>query len=264
MGKRLEELILAWNSKKFAPGQRNVLAGDEAAMRSIRGNGSVHLRSWNQYLRSGEHLESESARFHLGLLPMPYLGNLRTAKVILLSLNPGIGAHDYFGEFQVPEYRDALYQNLRQQGNAPFPFLAPEHSWHGGAAYWLPRLRPVVKWVKASLGIDTTEAISLCASRLAVLELVPYHSSSFQLSDSAIQRLESSRLARAVVFEELLPRHHRGDCRLIVLRSRERWLKGARTAPAGDLIRFPDSYAPRNARLSERDIKESAELILKA
>jgi hypothetical protein len=36
--------------------------------------------------------------FHIGLLPMPYMVNLKQARVSLCALNPGLGPHDDVGE----------------------------------------------------------------------------------------------------------------------------------------------------------------------
>lgn len=69
-----------------------------------------------------------------------------------------------------------LEANLEQARGHMFPFLGPEHSWHGGAAHWAPRLRKIADgldgdWRRVSQGI-------------AVLELVPYHSEVFKLGQT--------------------------------------------------------------------------------
>ena len=150
---------------------------------------------------------------------MPWIGGLRRARVFLLSLNPGLGAHDYFGEHRVAEYRKALEANLAQDGPGSFPFLDPMHAWHGGANYWKRRLTPIV----AAIGGPRAKAMSLCAQSVAVLELVPYHSESFGLGDAQLDRLESVRLIRDFVHSGLLARQARGECLVIALRSANRW-----------------------------------------
>jgi len=194
--------------------------------------------------------------FHTGLLPMPYLGNLRKARVFLCSLNPGVGPHDYFGEHNVADYRKALLANLRQEPEVRFPFLEPAHAWHGGSAYWAPRLRGITDRVQNRLGLNARETLELCAKHIAVLELVPYHSANFKMTRRSVDALESTSLIRDFVFGELVPRHRAKDCKLIALRSRELWLsaKGQRSA-------FPVPAMPRNAYIADRDAVNAAELI---
>lgn len=50
-------------------------------------------------LISSDHFGADVwSTFHIGLLPMPYMGNLKQARVSLCALNPGLGPHDYVGE----------------------------------------------------------------------------------------------------------------------------------------------------------------------
>jgi hypothetical protein len=251
---QLQRLIDAWSSSRFAPGIRNVLDGDAEVINTLDTERCVG--SWHDLIASEDFGESDRHEFHVGLLPMPYLGNLQRARVFLCSLNPGIGPHDYFGEHHVDEYREGLLKNLRQDEDARFPFLDPAHSWHGGNAYWAPRLRGITEAVGCQLHLKTREALEVCARSIAVLELVPYHSGNFKLNRRAIDALESTRLIRDYVFGELLPRHRHGDCKLIVLRSRDLWMR-----PTDDTPDFPVPAMPRNAYVAEADAREAADII---
>jgi hypothetical protein len=244
----LKRLITAWNSPHFAPGLRNVLPGDASTIDAP--DDVVHHRSWRALISSDGFGADVGSTFHIGLLPMPYLGNLRKSRVFLCSLNPGLGPHDYFGELHVPEYRKALLKNLRQDRDARFPFLDPAHAWHGGSAYWAPRLRSITEGVEEGLKIGPREAREVCAEHIAVLELVPYHSGNFKLKRRGIDALESTNLIRNFVFSELLPRHRDGDCKLIVLRSRDLWLR-----PGVKASGFPVPAMPRNAYIADRDAR---------
>lgn len=250
----LKRLITAWNSSHFAPGLRNVLPGDASTIEAP--DDVVHHRSWRALISSDGFGADVGSTFHIGLLPMPYLGNLRKARVFLCSLNPGLGPHDYFGEHQVPEYRKALLKNLRQDRDVRFPFLDPAHAWHGGSAYWAPRLRGITEGVKTALNIEMREAREVCAEHIAVLELVPYHSGNFKLNRRGIDALESTNLIRNFVFNELLPRHKDKDCKLIVLRSRDLWLR-----PGVKASGFPVPAMPRNAYIADRDARDAAAMI---
>lgn len=77
-GSAFNSLIKAWSKPKFSPAQRNVLLGDEDVMKRVA---TVDCRSWNKYCTDTP--EGPEA-FHASLMPMPWVGNLRTAKVFLL------------------------------------------------------------------------------------------------------------------------------------------------------------------------------------
>jgi hypothetical protein len=53
-------------------------------------------------------------QFHFSLLPVPYAGDLANADIFVLLLNPGLSFSDYYGEWQVPEFRKRLKANLHQ------------------------------------------------------------------------------------------------------------------------------------------------------
>lgn len=250
----LKRLITAWDSSHFAPGRRNILPGDASTIEAL--DAAVHHRSWRALISADNFGADVGSTFHIGLLPMPYLGNLRRARVFLCSLNPGLGPHDYFGEHHVPAYSNALLKNLRQDRDARFPFLDPAHAWHGGSAYWAPRLRGITEGVQKRLGIDPREAREICANHIAVLELVPYHSGNFKLNRRSIDSLESTNLIRNFVFSELLPRHLSKDCKLIVLRSRNLWLR-----PKERRTGFSVPAMPRSAYIADRDSREAAAMI---
>jgi hypothetical protein len=254
MPDQVQQLIEAWNSKRFSPGARNILDGDSGVLDAR--NKEQHHKSWRDLITSDDFGTDDGCDFHVGLLPMPYLGNLRRARVFLCSLNPGIGPHDYFGEHHVGEYREALLQNLRQHDDTRFVFLEPGHSWHGGSAYWGRRLQSIREGVQTSLKLKPREALEVCSRSIAVLELVPYHSGNFKLNRREIDALESTRLMRNFVFGELLPRHRRGECKLIVLRSRELWLR-----PSDDAPDFPKAVMPRKAYVAEADAEEAVATI---
>jgi len=242
MGKALDRLLAAWQEPTWRPGARNVLSGDEAA---IARNPTVAISSWADYCKQHDF---EPQQFHTHLMPMPWVGNLRTAKVFLLQLNPGVGAHDYFGEHRVPEYLAMLEANLKQSEDHAFPFLGPDFGWHGGANYWQPKLKRVVD----SLDGDWRRV----AAGIAILELVPYHSREFAQGDRWVDTLESTRLMRAFVREELCPDHHANRCTVIALRAYARW------GVAG--ISKPNPGRARGATLSEQDFQRVVETLKRA
>lgn len=58
---------------------------------------------------------------------------------------------------------------------------------------------------------------------VACLQLVPYHSYSFNLPRSLTNRLEATALIRAFVRDEVIPAAHLGERLLVVTRGRGDW-----------------------------------------
>jgi hypothetical protein len=216
----MHRLLGAWRA--FEPGQgRFILEGDEGLLDEP--GLTWRCAGWDGFVSDPDFGVSADSRLHLDLLPMPFVGNLKTASVFLLMLNPGLAPSDYFGEYQVPEYRAALLANLRQAQDSSFFFLEPRFSWHGGFDYWHGKLHGLIAALAQRTGVSYGTARALLQSRLAVLQLAPYHSPTFGLPDRVMSSLRSVELAGAFAVEELLPRAQAGDYLVIVCRKARAW-----------------------------------------
>lgn len=177
--------------------------------------------TYRQYLKGG--LESSGdPRFHLGLLPQPWFGDPTSASVFLLLLNPGVNPGDYYSEYLVPKYRQALVDNLRLRPNRRFPlfFMDPQFCWHPGARYFRQRFHWVALELVARAGIPYRTALTVIAREICCLQLVPYHSSAFRMSSNQISRLTSTSLVKAFVLQSVVPRK---DVFIIVTRKVAQW-----------------------------------------
>lgn len=216
----MHTLISAWN--RFNPEQLPyVLPGDEAILDQV----DLYCRhtGWDNFIAEPNFGMPGHSQLHLDLLPMPFVGNLKTASIFVLMLNPGFGPHDYFGEYMIPDYRTALLDNLRQTRSNSFLFLDPRFSWHGEYDYWHTKLRDVIVTFARNVGISYGQARRFFQSNIAALELVPYHSVSFAVPHRVLTSLRSVQLVRAFVSEELLPRARAGECLLVVTRAVKGW-----------------------------------------
>jgi hypothetical protein len=125
------QLLAEWND--WEPSQLPlVLDADRKLVKSSQD--VVCFTSWSEAVAAPDFGWPGDTRLHLGLLPQPFIGNLQRASIYVLSLNPGLDPTDYFGEYEVQEYRNALLANLKQQFHKtvpPFIFLDPRYGWHG-------------------------------------------------------------------------------------------------------------------------------------
>ena len=180
-------------------------------------------RSWREATRAPDFCKSDDKRLHLGLIPIPFVGDMLNASVYVLMLNPGLGPGDYF-EYRVPGLRKTLLANLRQKhkvGVMPFLFLDPQFAWHGGFGYWNRKLKGVMEDLALSKDISLADARSTLGSQLAVVQLVPYHSAGF--NQKALQQLSSVDLAKDFVGKTVAKRVRARDAIAIVTRQVKVW-----------------------------------------
>ncbi|MEX0838824.1 MAG: hypothetical protein WD034_04765 [Parvibaculum sp.] len=197
------------------------------------GDKHIHKEAvdFESYIRS-EHFGKRDSRFHTSLLPIPYGGDLSRADIFVLLLNPGFSHADYFGEFQMPEFRKRLEKNLAQNfedEEFPFLWLDPKFSWHSGFVWWEKKLRDVVMMIaEAKYDGSYLDALRDLSRRLALVELVPYHSSHFN-GHTLIKSLPSSRAAKRYVADVLMRGVRTGEKTIIVTRQEAAWDLGEPT-----------------------------------
>jgi len=100
-------------------------------------------------------------------IPEPFIGNPQTAKVVLLSLNPGHSEDDAKAHSD-GDFRKAMLHNLRhEQQECPFYGLKPKFAWTACGRWWRAH---TLKLYETGL---SWEAIS---QGMLVIEWFPYHS----------------------------------------------------------------------------------------
>ena len=191
-----------------------VLPGDEA----IRPLGdSITSDSFSR----SEKILTPDKRFLLNLIPQPFAGNILTAKVYVLLLNPGFGLLDIFAEEQSKEFRRELVKAL--SGNRQLWGLNPKYYWTGGFGWISRKIRTLVETIGQERKWSIPKTLEFFSEHIAILELVPYHSSTFSLAKGTMDQLEFVRLIKNFLHEEIVPRARKGDCTIIVTRKSKDW-----------------------------------------
>ena len=117
-----------------------ILKGDDVLLSRAGADSRIAVYpSWESYTQRDEFGRPGDIRLHLNLIPIPFVGDLARARIVVLLLNPGLEPDDYFAEFTVPGFRDRLLDNLRQEfknPRYPFVYLDPALSWHSGYRWW--------------------------------------------------------------------------------------------------------------------------------
>ena len=207
-----------WNPEDFP----YVLDMDADVLESPSWRPSVaKYRNWRKATRGPDFGKSDDKRLHLGLIPVPFMGDMLNASIYVLMLNPGLGPGDYF-EYKVPSLRRALIANLRQKRKVmPFVWLDPRFAWHGGFGYWDRKLKRVMETLAASKGMSLANARSTLGSDLAVVQLVPYHS--VGSNQRALRQLPSVGLAKDFVRRTVAKRIKTQEAIVVVMRQVKNW-----------------------------------------
>jgi hypothetical protein len=241
----MTELLTAWRhwEPKAPP---YILPGDETVLcplnRNARSRRSVLHDSWREYVGAPNFGAAATEHFHLGLLPVPFAGALRTARVVILLLNPGLLPIDHFAEATVPAFRARLLANLRQDfsdHDHPFLYLDPTFAWHPGFGWWHAKLRGVIGALASHWNMSFAQARHVVSQHLAMLELVPYHSERFRLSPRLLGRLLSATLAREYVRDVLAPKAAMGRALLVIGRQARVW----QIAPSENVVVYSGAEA---------------------
>jgi len=164
-------------------------------------------------------------KFHSGLIPVPYGGDIRKAKIYILTLNPGLRPIDYYAESHDKAYRKARIRQLRQRNlDKDFPFmeLNPKVSWK--SKYWTGRLGDIIQMLQEQKNVSYTKALSLLSKSIAYLEYIPYHSENFGIKKSVINKMRSPKLIKAFVDDYVFSRAKKGKANIIVTRKVDWWL----------------------------------------
>lgn len=154
----------------------------------------ICISSYEQYCQSPFYFQ-ERGELHTGLIPIPFLGNVREAKIYFLLLNPGLSAQDYFDE-ERSEYKERMINTLQQRDFDEYPFYAlnPKFGWTDGGRWWHRKFRPLTEILVERRQISYLEATRLLSTEICAFELFPYHSRSFSLSAKTLRKCKSVEL----------------------------------------------------------------------
>jgi hypothetical protein len=143
----------------------------------------------------------------LDALVGPWMGPIRTAPVVLLTLNGGLaGTGEEARAARMPAARESAVNTL--SGDAPLP------DWVGN-----PAGRVWTQSRLAQFGLSYAAA----ATKVAFVNLIPYRSKDGAFDKHMINRLESCRMVWAWARDTLFPAAEAGERIVVCLRSARDW-----------------------------------------
>ncbi|HMN16792.1 MAG TPA: hypothetical protein PKD03_04200 [Ignavibacteriaceae bacterium] len=198
-----------------------ILPGDEEIIEHQQ-----YYKNYDDFIRNENFGFSSSTKFHTGLLPSPFSGNILTAKIFILALNPGFSTRDYYEETynqEIIKKRKLRLKNIFSEVDYPWMSLNPKFAWTGGYDYWTKKLLPIIQELRNNNNKTYKECLKILSQNLAVVELVPYHSKSFGLSMIKMNKLRSVSLMKDFVKNDLLNRAKNNKAIIIITRKSKYW-----------------------------------------
>jgi len=211
------EFLTTWAAyARGRPTPPYVLPGDEAILEFRSEANNLNL------LAQSAGLVTPPPKFHLDLVPTPFVGDVARAPVVVLLLNPGFAPIDYYAQTSSVEFRDFRWNTLKGIETMHLG-LNPEFAWCGAFQYWIGKFRGCISEFSRQTGHDLNRSLLHFAENVAALELVPYGSPHFSLPRRIQEGLRSVQLARAFVNEELAVDAAEGSRLLVVTRKVREW-----------------------------------------
>ena len=247
----MQKIIQEW-SKWIQSEPPYILRADDEVLslpKSLSSTAPVHT-TWEGVYSQPDLGKPGDVKLQLGLIPHPFCGDILKAEVYVLMLNPGYGPQDYYAELEVPSYREAAIKNLMQnfgKNSYPFYMLNPEFSWSSGFVWWHKKFASIIDSISKNNGISYAEARKHLSQKVASIELVPYHSTSFRDPVGWTKKLESAKIARDFVNGYVLQRVRNNEAILIVTRQVREW-----NLPEHENIVVYSNSEARGAHLSSK------------
>lgn len=217
----MSDLLQVW--KNFKPETPPfILDGDKSFLNDSTLSKNTITHDWHSYNECSHFGDESECRFHLGLRPLPFAGNLKNSKLFILMLNPGFNPSDYYAEYQSNEFVQALQKTYRQDDDVKNIFLEPRFSWHSGFSYWHKKLSTLINAYALNKNITRFKALQIFQEKISFLEAYPYHSQNFKHS-SFLKDLYSKIIIIDFVKKVLVDKAKKGEVLLLVLRGNDLW-----------------------------------------
>lgn len=180
------------------------------------------------------NIKYKQAGLRFDAFPEPYGGNLNTARVVCLVLNPGFEDADVTTNFQNPYWVREVRANLEHKTEYPFLYLSPSVQNTGGYKWWSAKLRPLEK-----AGVTREQLVE----GVMMIEFFPYHSVKYTYNK---QYVPSQKYQFHLVREAM-----RLGKMVIIMRAKDKWIEAV-----PELVDYPylelNSYL--NVSISEANL----------
>ncbi len=190
---------------------------------------------------------------HFNLLPEPYVGDIKNATIYILLLNPGFSIADYYVESK-DDLRQSILNSIKQEfkdEEYPLIWLNPKYLWTPGGQWTERKLKDLICHVKeTNENYSYSDALKHVSKKVAIIQLVPYHSKSFGLG-KRMMKMESVNRIKKFVKNDIIKKAEKDKACIIQTRSISEWNLNLHKDNTKNIIIY-DRGQRRSASLSEK------------
>ncbi len=210
----IDELVAFWTDQTKTPHQCD--------QEVIRGFPRVQ-NSREAVAELGLGFDYRGCEIHPDFRPVPYLGDLKTAKVVLLMLNPSATLADYLAHKDV-RFENRLHSTICQKKASPCLALDMENfGWTGWFQWYENQLRGSLIDAARQTQKPYSDVLRSLSEKTAILELVPYYANNgSQFPARFVQDLPSAKKARAAA-KYLIDNADKDDRLVILWWAQRKW-----------------------------------------
>lgn len=245
----MEEIIKYWS--EFDPDKPDhIYIHDKDRKIDFRNKQIRDVKNYQDFIHH-EKFGNVKDELHFNLLPEPYVGDIKSANIYVLLLNPGFSIADYYVESK-DDLRQSILNSIKQEFREeeyPLIWLNPKYLWTPGGQWTERKFKDLIYHVKeTNENFSYNDALKHVSKKVAIIQLMPYHSKSFGLG-KRMMRMESVSRIKRFVEKEIIKKSKENKACIIIARSYKDWGFGNKSTNENIVI-YEGSKA-RGASLSK-------------
>lgn len=216
-------------------------------IKGYKENNNFVLKAEQNAIQEFNETVSETYKIHTEIMPSPYMGNVETAPIVLLTLNPGFDKKEvekgFHGKYNHWLEKELVHEHI----NPELPLFNLDESYREDSSYWFNKLKP----------LHQRYGIKAVADKVCKIQYFPYTSQKFRKISSRLLSKEigleylPSQLYNFWLVEKAIER----NAVIILTRSKDLWFKAVPALKNYQNIYFTNSS--QNITISPKNCPEA-------
>jgi hypothetical protein len=190
---------------------------------------------------------TETYKVHTEIMPAPFMGNVQSAPILLLLLNPGYDEKEEIKGYY-KEYKPFWKKEIQHIQSIPeLPLFCLDEKYIEYSNYWHNKLKP----------LTSKTSKEKVAKNICQIQFFPYHSKKFKsiskkiLTENGSDQYLTSQKYNFYLVEKAMER----NAIIIILRSKKMWFEAIPDLKKYENLYFTKSYL--NTILSENNLSDT-------
>lgn len=196
------------------------------------------ISEFNSYVKN-----IEPYRIHTEIFPAPFMGDLKNAKIVILTLNPGYDKEEEVSEFYT-NFKDWWLDEIQHKKPNKYHLFCLDEEYKKCSDYWARKLKPLID-------ISSTEIVS---NKMCKIQFFPYHSNKYRKPTKSLlkKHFNKNYLPSQEYNFFLVKEAIKRKATIIIPRSRKLWEEAIPELKNYSNKMYTNSY--QNITLSEKNL----------